>query len=113
MTPPLGAAPGSDLANIQSGIGNVHNLYFLDKYEKTVFHGPLTNFPKPIWFPSHQPAEKIAWKLVLFYCNPALVGLPGLLVPAMLEQTGTGSERGLFFAIDYERHSSWPEENHQ
>jgi acyl-CoA reductase-like NAD-dependent aldehyde dehydrogenase len=84
MTPPWGAAPGSDLANIQSGIGNVHNLYFLDKYEKTVFHGPLTNFPKPIWFPSHQRAEKIAWKLVPFYGNPALVGLPGLLVPAML-----------------------------
>ena len=84
MTPPWGAAPGSDLANVQSGIGNVHNLYFLDNFEKTVFYGPLTNSPKPIWFPSHRGAEKIAWKLVPFYGQPSVMKLPGLLVPAML-----------------------------
>jgi aldehyde dehydrogenase (NAD(P)+) len=84
MTPPWGAAPGSTLSNIQSGIGSVHNLYFLDKFEKTVFRGPLCNFPKPIWFPSHKRAEKIAWKLLRFYGRPAAARLPGLFIPALL-----------------------------
>jgi hypothetical protein len=84
MTPPWGAAPGSSLKDIQSGCGDVHNLYFLDKHEKIVLRGPLCNFPKPIWFPSHRRAEKIALKLIRFYDRPALHRLPGLFLPALL-----------------------------
>ena len=84
MTPPWGAAPDSDLTNIQSGSGNVHNLYFLDQYEKTVFFGPLCLVPKPIWFPSHTRAEQVAWKLLKLYRNPSVTGLPSLLASAVL-----------------------------
>jgi len=84
MTPPWGAAPGSPLSNVQSGIGHVHNLYFLDRFAKTVFYGPLCNFPKPVWFPSHNRAEQVGWKLMQFYGNPKLWNLPGLLTPALL-----------------------------
>ncbi len=84
MTPPWGAAPDGDLCDIESGLGHVHNLYFLEQFEKTVFYGPLCNFPKPVWFPSHKRAEQIGWKLVELYANPSLTKLPGLLVPAIL-----------------------------
>ncbi|MCA9079095.1 MAG: aldehyde dehydrogenase family protein [Planctomycetaceae bacterium] len=83
MTPPWGARPGGDLRDVQSGLGSVHNLYFLDLFDKTVFYGPLCNFPKPVWFPSHQRSEQIAWKLVDLFAQPGLGQLPGLLIPAL------------------------------
>ena len=82
-TPPWGAAPCSDLKNVQSGIGNVHNLYFIDQIEKTVFRGPLTVFPKPIWFPAHRRSEDVSWKLFDLYQNPTYFKLPGLLLSAL------------------------------
>ncbi|QDT34947.1 Aldehyde dehydrogenase family protein [Thalassoglobus polymorphus] len=84
MTPPWGASCENDLYDVQSGIGSVHNLYFLDQFEKTVFRGPLCNFPKPVWFSSHNHSEQIAWKLVDLYCQPSVFKLPGLLGPALL-----------------------------
>lgn len=84
MTPPWGGAPGSTLANIQSGLGSVHNLYFLDQFEKTVFSGPLCNFPKPIWSPTHTQAENVAWKLLDLYTRPSPWRLPTLFTSALL-----------------------------
>ncbi len=84
MTPPWGGAPGATLTKIQSGRGSVHNLYFLDQFDKTVFAGPLCNFPKPIWSPTHTQAENVAWKLLHLYLHPSPLKLPGLFTSALL-----------------------------
>ncbi len=84
MTPPWGGAPSTKLEDVQSGQGCVHNLFFLNSYEKTVFSGPLCNFPKPVWFPTHSRSEDVAWKLLDFYCSSSLLKLPGLMTSALL-----------------------------
>lgn len=83
MTPPWGGAPESTLDNVQSGIGSVHNTYFLEGVDKTVLHGPLCNFPKPVWFPTHKTAEEIGWKLMDLYHRPSITKLPGLMLAGM------------------------------
>ncbi|QDV49351.1 aldehyde dehydrogenase family protein [Gimesia fumaroli] len=75
MSTPWGGAPGADLTNVQSGIGNVHNTFFLSDVEKTVLYGPLTLFPKPVWFPSHSNPEAVGWGLMNLYCQPSLMNL--------------------------------------
>ncbi len=83
MTPPWGGAPESTLDNVQSGIGSVHNTYFLEGVDKTVLHGPLCNFPKPVWFPTHKTAEEIGWKLIDLYHKPSITKLPGIMLAGM------------------------------
>lgn len=75
MSTPWGGAPGADLTNVQSGIGNVHNTYFLSEVQKTILYGPLTLFPKPVWFPSHPNPEAVGWGLMKLYCRPSLINL--------------------------------------
>ncbi len=82
-SPPWGAYPGATLRDVQSGIGNVHNTYLLDRVEKTVLEGPLVNFPKPIWFPSHRKAVDVANRLVRLYENLSALHLPGLFAAAI------------------------------
>jgi hypothetical protein len=83
MSTPWGAFPDADLANVQSGLGFVHNTYLLDRPQKTVLRAPLTMFPKPSWFSTHRRPEALAWKLLELYCRPALWRLPGLLSQAV------------------------------
>mgnify|MGYP007059482923 FL=1 len=83
MTPPWGGHPGSSLHDPQSGIGWVHNTFFLDGIEKTVTEGPLTVSPKPVWFPTHKNPEPIAWKLADFYAKPSTWNLLRLLGSAV------------------------------
>lgn len=75
MTTPWGGAPGATLQDVVSGIGNVHNTYFLTDVEKTVLYGPLTLFPKPVWFPSHPNPEAVGWRLLNLYTKPSLGNL--------------------------------------
>ncbi len=75
MSTPWGGAPGGDLKNVASGIGNVHNTYFLRDVEKTVLYGSLTLFPKPVWFPSHPNPESVGWQLLKLYSRPSLMNL--------------------------------------
>lgn len=82
-SPPWGAYPGATVRDVQSGIGNVHNTYLLDRVEKTILEGPLVNFPKPIWFPSHRNAVDVANRLVRLYQNPSVLHLPGLFAAAI------------------------------
>jgi aldehyde dehydrogenase (NAD(P)+) len=83
MSPPWGGYPGGDLHDPQSGIGWVHNSYMFEKAEKTVLEGPLTMFPKPLWFPSNHSGERVSWKVVELYHRPSVWKLPGLLVAAL------------------------------
>ncbi|RIK79133.1 MAG: aldehyde dehydrogenase [Planctomycetota bacterium] len=83
MSPPWGAYPGADLANVQSGRGRVHNTYLLDRPEQTILQAPLAMFPKPMWFSTHRRPESLAWRLLRLYCRPALRKLPRLLGEAI------------------------------
>ncbi|QDT75510.1 aldehyde dehydrogenase family protein [Lacipirellula limnantheis] len=83
MSPPWGAFPGADLADVQSGIGFVHNTCLLDRPQKTVLRAPLTMFPKPSWFSTHRRPEALAWKLCDLYCQPSIWKLPGLFNQAL------------------------------
>ncbi|MDG2130699.1 MAG: aldehyde dehydrogenase family protein [Fuerstiella sp.] len=84
VSPPWGAYPGATPENVQSGIGNVHNTYLLDRIEKTVLEGPLINFPRPVWFPSHGRSVDVATRLVQLYHRPSVFRLPGLFSAALL-----------------------------
>lgn len=83
MSPPWGGAPGGTLQDPESGLGWVHNTYMLEKAEKTVLEGPITIFPKPLWFPSNRGAERTVWAVLELYRQPSVWKLPGLLLAAL------------------------------
>ncbi len=83
MTPPWGGYPGATLEAPQSGIGHVHNTFGISNIEKTVLWGPLCNFPKPVWFPSHGRANQVAWELLRLYDCPSIRRLPKLFLHAL------------------------------
>ena len=57
-------SPDSSRDDVQSGNARVHNTFLLDGVDQVVFDGPLTTFPKPSWFPSHQNPEPLSWALL-------------------------------------------------
>jgi hypothetical protein len=83
MSPPWGGYPSSDLADAQSGIGFVHNPYFLHRPQKTILRGPLRVLPKPVWLAHHRHPEALAWKLFQLDCHPSWTRLPALLATAL------------------------------
>ncbi|MCB9769931.1 MAG: aldehyde dehydrogenase family protein [Candidatus Omnitrophica bacterium] len=84
MSLPWGGYPGQPLTDIQSGTGWVHNSYMLDGVEKSVMEGPLTIFPKPIWFPTHKNPEPVAWRLLELYDKPGIWNLLRLIKASIL-----------------------------
>ena len=83
VSPPWGAYPGANINNIDSGIGNVHNTYLIDRYEKFVLEGPLINFPKPVWFADHKTALSVAKELFALYDQTSMTRLPSLFASAL------------------------------
>jgi hypothetical protein len=83
MSPPWGGHPGSNLADAQSGIGFVHNPYFLHRPQKTILRGPLRVLPKPVWLAHHRHPEALAWKLFQLDCHPSWSRLPALFATAL------------------------------
>ncbi|HJT31379.1 MAG TPA: hypothetical protein VJ783_04965 [Pirellulales bacterium] len=83
MCVPWGGYPGGMLADPQSGIGWVHNTWFLDRVEKSVVEAPLVVRPKPFWFPTHRQAHVLARRVLDLYRRPAWWKLPGLVGPAL------------------------------
>ncbi len=69
---PWGGFPGNSIADTQSGVGWVHNTFLLENVQQSILDGPLTVWPKPIWFPSHTLSEPVAWKLLDLYHQPSL-----------------------------------------
>ena len=84
LTPPWGGAPGASLEDAQSGIGQVHNTYLLERVEKTVLYGPLVNFPKPVWFPGHRNALRVGRELIGLYHQPSNYRLLKLFQHALI-----------------------------
>jgi hypothetical protein len=83
MCTPWGGFPEGTLDDPKSGLGWVHNTYFLDSAQKTVIEGPLTMMPKPFWFPTHRTANILARKTLDLTNHPSWLKLPGLMLPAM------------------------------
>lgn len=83
MSTPWGGYPIGTTKDPKSGVGWVHNTYMLDAAQKAVLEGPITLFPKPLWFPSNQHGEEVIWKVLDLYQKPSLFKLPGMLLAAM------------------------------
>ncbi|MBS2030354.1 MAG: aldehyde dehydrogenase [Deltaproteobacteria bacterium] len=80
---PWGGAPGSPLTDIQSGRGWVHNSFMIEDIEKCVARAPITQFPKPLWFPGHKTANEVGKRLVQLERNGSWLKLPGVALNAM------------------------------
>ena len=71
VTPPWGGHPSSTLANVQSGIGFVHNTQMLGRIEKAVLRGPLRMFPKPPYFFDNRKMADIGERLTEYSADPS------------------------------------------
>lgn len=92
---PWGAFPGHTLADVQSGIGSVHNTFMFDSAERTIVSAPfrpfprnllsggMTLLPKPPWFVNNKRAHRIARKLFAFQVSPSWRKLPGIFIDAL------------------------------
>lgn len=83
ISPPWGGYPGGTLDRAGSGLGSVHNTYLFDKFEKSILEGPLVNFPRPVWFPSHRNPLTTARRLLALYRSPSMLRLPSLFAAAL------------------------------
>jgi hypothetical protein len=83
VSPPWGGYPGATLDNAGSGMGAVHNTYLLDRFEKSILTGPLVNYPRPVWFPSHRNALSTARHFIALYQKPSALRLPSLFWAAL------------------------------
>lgn len=90
-----GAFPGHTLADVQSGIGVVHNGFLIEKPERTVVRGPfrasprslvggeLSISPKPPWFVNNRTAATTGRLLAGFPSKPSWAKLPAIFVSAL------------------------------
>jgi aldehyde dehydrogenase (NAD(P)+) len=64
QSPPWGGHGSATPADIQSGLGWVHNTYLLDGIDKAVFRAPLVPSLKPVWHFDHRTVHEAAPDLV-------------------------------------------------
>jgi len=70
MSTPWGGHPSATPADIQSGLGWVHNTYLLDCIDKAVFRAPLVPALKPVWHFDHRLLHGAAADLVALEHRP-------------------------------------------
>lgn len=78
MSPPWGGCSGGTLCDPLSGIGWVHNSFMLTDIDKTVLEAPLNVVPKPVWSPTHNRPEELAWAMFELMSKPSLWNLTKL-----------------------------------
>ncbi|WP_433197891.1 aldehyde dehydrogenase family protein [Nocardia sp. CA-107356] len=90
-----GAFPGHSLADIQSGIGVVHNALLIAEPERTVvrgpfrpaprslLHGEFSLSPKPPWFVTNRTGATTLRRLTDFAKNPGVGALPAIFASAL------------------------------
>lgn len=71
VVPPWGGHPSATLADVQSGIGFVHNTQMLGRVEKAVVRGPLRTFPKPAYFYDNRRMSDIGERLAAYQADPS------------------------------------------
>jgi acyl-CoA reductase-like NAD-dependent aldehyde dehydrogenase len=76
-TAPWGGHPSATLADVQSGLGWVHNSLLFDAgaVDKTVQRGPLRAFPVPPYFPGHRSLHLLGRSLADFEAAPSALGI--------------------------------------
>jgi acyl-CoA reductase-like NAD-dependent aldehyde dehydrogenase len=67
---PWGGHPSATLADVQSGIGFVHNTAMLEGVEKLVLRGPLRAFPRPPYFYDHTRMDTLGERLTEYAAAP-------------------------------------------
>ncbi|WP_437965456.1 hypothetical protein WMF04_38350 [Sorangium sp. So ce260] len=70
VVPPWGGHPSATLADIQSGLGFVHNTAMLGQVEKTVLRAPLTTFPRPPSLCDHRRSHVVGERLAACAADP-------------------------------------------
>jgi acyl-CoA reductase-like NAD-dependent aldehyde dehydrogenase len=80
---PWGGYSGSDIYDVKSGIGEVHNTLMFSRVQKNVIWGPFHVWPTPPWFPTCRTAHLVARRLTEFEMRPSLLKLPGILAAAV------------------------------
>ncbi len=91
-----GAFPGHTLADVQSGIGVVHNTFLFERAERTVVEAPFTPFPRnlvsgsftllprPPWFITNRKGAILGKLLVAFQHRPSFLKMPRIFLNALL-----------------------------
>lgn len=77
-----GAFPNSTIENIKSGIGVVHNGYFLENVEKSIVRAPFKINPTPPWFHDNKNTEKIGYALLDYEYNESFLNFSKLILAA-------------------------------
>jgi aldehyde dehydrogenase (NAD(P)+) len=93
---PWGAFPGHDIADVQSGIGVVHNTYLFEKPQRTVVEAPFRPFPRnllslsftllprPPWFVTNRKSRILGRLLLAFEYRPGFFKIPRIFLNALL-----------------------------
>lgn len=90
-----GAFPGHTLADVQSGIGSVHNTCLFDRPQRSVVEAPFRPFPRnllslsftllprPPWFVTNRKAHVLGRLLLDFQHRPGFLKLPRIFFNAL------------------------------
>jgi len=91
-----GAFPAHTLADVQSGIGVVHNTCLFDKPQRTVVEAPFRPFPRnllsfsftllprPPWFITNRKGGILGKLLVAFQYRPSYLKMPRIFLNALM-----------------------------
>ena len=78
--PPWGAFPDSNLTDIQSGVGFVHNTFMLSRPQKVVVRVTFHLTLHPVWFVTHgREFEAVGRKLAAYEATLSWLRLPGII----------------------------------
>lgn len=81
---PWGSFPGQEIANVQSGLGWVHNSLMFSRPQKVVLRAPfMESPPSPFLASRARVGRKLAPRLVALEAAPSPWKIPGLLWAAM------------------------------
>jgi len=80
---PWGAFAGSDLFDVQSGVGVVHNTVMFSRVQKTIFRGPFRAWPTPPWFVTCCTAHVVGRRITGFETRPSIWKLLGVMAAAL------------------------------
>jgi acyl-CoA reductase-like NAD-dependent aldehyde dehydrogenase len=83
VVPPWGGHPSATLANVQSGIGFVHNTFMIEGIEKAVVRGPLRASPKPPFFYDNKQMAAVGERLAGYAAAPGWGKVPGIAFAAL------------------------------
>ncbi|HEX3695299.1 MAG TPA: aldehyde dehydrogenase family protein [Polyangia bacterium] len=83
VSPPWGGHPSATLANIQSGLGWVHNTFMLEGIEKSIIRAPSVMAPKPAWYYDNTQCKVIGQKLAAHEIHPRALRIPALVLAAL------------------------------